>query len=264
MHDHSSTKSDNTLTHFTGTIDWPYEMVHAEAQFLPLRQSNPLEQVVLQILGVFRDSPPSLAEAANELGIMDPVFLEATFGQMVEKGILEKIQAAGPLDFANCKIHTDSSDENNKSPIIENQTVQFCFDAVTSNHIPMPPEDLKDRPINPVIEPNKLPAKRMHLGLEKSRQWANNQQEPFISESGRMIEITVLPDCGKYVWQSLPVTCFIEHDGSRRFRIEQATEHQRQWLDQLDSKHPLFQKMQIQDFSKTPVKNELKPLLTTI
>ena len=240
MHEHSSIKSDDS---FTATIDWPHELVHAEAQVLPLRQYNPIEQAVLQILEEFRDRPPSLEETANELGIMEPVFIEVTLRQMVEKGILKKINASDPLNFANCCIHRGFPQEENKSLGLEKHGIQFCFDAVTSNHIPMPPEDLKDRPINPVIELNKLPAKRMHLGLEKSRQWANNQQEPFVSESARMIEITVLPDRGKYVWQSLPVTCFIEHDGSRRCRSEQATEQQQQWLDQLDPKDPLFQKM---------------------
>ena len=250
MHEHSLTKSDNSSACFTATIDWPYELVYAEAQVLPLGKCNPLEQASLQILEEFRDQPPSLKEAADELGIMDPVFIEATLQQMVEKGILERTNTKGPLNFANCHINTGSEQAENESAVIEKHGVQFCFDVVTSEHIPVPPEAPKDCPANPVVEPSELGAKRTYLGLDKARQWAVNQQEPFMSESSRMIELTVLPDRGKYLWQSLPVTCFTDHDGSLRCRIEQAAEKQQQWLDQLDSKHPVFEKMQIQDSAK--------------
>ena len=255
MHEHLSTKSDDF---FTATVDWPYEMVHAVAKVQPLRQSNPLERVILQILREFRKNPPSLKEAANELGIMEPVFFEVTLGKMVEKGILEKINSAGPFDFTNCRIQPNSSGENNKSPIIENPGVRFCFDAVTSAHIPHPPASLKDHPENPVIEPNQLAAKRTHLGLDKARQWAINQQEPFMSESCRMIEITVSPEQGKYVWQPLPITCYRTNDGSLHCRSEQATEQQQQWLDRLGANDPLFQKLKIQNSAKNPVKNEIE------
>ena len=257
MHEHSLTESDDSLTCFTTSIDWPYELVYAEAQVVPLGKYNPLEQATIHILGEFKDHPPSLEEAAKELGVMDPVFIESTLRQMVEKGILERTNTAGPLNFANCRINTGSWQAENKSPVIEKHGIQFCFDAATSEHIPKAPEAPKDCPANPVIEPNKLPAKRTHLGLEKARQWAYDQQEPFMSESSRMIEVTVLPDRGKYVWQSLSVACFTDHDGSLQRKIERATEQQQQWLDQLDIKHPLFQKIQMQDSGKRHSNNEL-------
>jgi len=247
MHERSLTKSDDSSVCFTGAIDWPYELVFAEAHVMPLGRYNPLAQAVLQILDEFRDSPPSLKEAAKKLGIMDPVFIVQTLGQMVEKKILEKTNGAGPLNFAGCRINTGSRQADNESAVIEKHGVQFCFDVVTSEHIPVPPEALEDCPANPVIEPNNLGAKRTHLGLDKARQWADSQQEPFMSESCRMIEIAVMPDRGKYLWQSMPVTCLTEHDGSLRLRIEQASEKQQQWLNQLDSKHPLFQKILIKN-----------------
>jgi len=250
MHEHLSTKSEDTLTCFTAAIDWPVEMVYAEAWILPFDRYNPLEQAVLQILERFRDHLPSLKDAAEKLGIMDPVFIEAILHQMIEKGILEKTDTSSPLNFAGCRINTSFSQRENKSPAIEKHGVQFCFDAVTSEHIPVPPEAFTDCPTNPVIEPKKLPAHRTHLGLDKARQLAEKQREPFMSESAGLIELTVLPERGKYLWQTLPVTCSTQHDGSLRCQIEQESEQQQEWLDQLDTKHPLFRKLQIRNSEK--------------
>jgi len=250
MHEPLSTKSDETLPCFTAAIDWPIEIVYAEACILPFGRYNPLEQAVLQIFERFTEQPPSLKDAAERLGIMDPAFIEATLHQMVEKGILERTDTAVPLDFAGCRINTGFSQGGNKSPVIEKHGVQFCFDAVTSEHIPVPPEALTDCPTNPVIEPKKLPANRTHLGLDKARQLAEIQREPFMSESAGLIELTVLPERGQYLWQTLPVTCFTQPDGSLRCQIEQASECQQEWIDRLDQKHPVFRRLQIENSEK--------------
>jgi hypothetical protein len=244
MHDRLSTKSDDVLTSFATAIDWPYEFVYAEACILPLGRYNPLEQVILQIFERFPKQPPSLKEAAERLGIMDPVFIEAILRQMVEKFILGKNNTTDPLDFAGCHINISSLQQENMSPATEMPGMEFCFDAVTSEHIPMPPEELTDSPANPVIEPDKLPARCTHIGLDKARQLIEKQQEQFMCESAGLIELTVLPERGKYLWQILPVTCFAQPDGSLKCQIEQGTELQQQWLDRLDPKHPLFQKLQ--------------------
>ena len=255
MHEHLLTKSDETLTCFTAAIDWPIEMVYAEACILPFGRYNPLEQAVLQIFERFREQPPPLKEAAEKLGIMDPVFIEATLYQMVEKGILQRITTSGPLNFASCRINTGISQGESKTPVIEKHGVQFCFDVVTSEHIAVPPEALTDRPANPVIELDQLPARRTHLGLEKARQLVEIRREPFMSESAGLIELTVLSERGKYLWQTLPVTCFTQPDGTLRCQIEQASERQQQWIDQIDQKHPMFRRLQI--------KNSEKHVLTT-
>lgn len=256
MHEHLLTKSNETLTCFTAVIDWPIEMVYAEACIMPFGRYNPLEQAVLQILEKFRDHLPSLNDAAEKLGIMDSVLIEAILRQMIEKGILEKTDTASPLNFSSCRINTSFSQGDNKSPAIEKHGVQFCFDAVTSEHIALPPEALTDCPANPIIEPNKLPARRTHLGLDKARQLVEIQREPFMSESATgLIELTVLLERGKYLWQTLPVTCFTQPDGTLRCQIEQASERQQQWIDQIDQKHPVFRRLQI--------KNSEKHVLTT-
>jgi len=256
MREHLSTKSENTLACFTTAIDWPYELVYAEACIMPFGRYNPLEQALLQILDKFRDHLPSLKDTAEKLGIMDPTFIEAALRQMIEKGLLEKTDTSGPLNFANCRINTSLSQGDNKSPAIEKHGVQFCFDAVTSEHISVPPEGLTNCPTNPVIEPKKLPVNRTHLGLDKARQLAEKQNEPFMSESAGLIELTVLPERGKYLWQTLPVTCFTQPDGSLRCQIECESEQQQAWLDQLDTKHPLFQKLQIKSMKKRiPITN---------
>ena len=247
MHEYLSTKSDNVLTSHVADIDWPYEFVHAEVSILPLGRFNSLEQAILQIFERFRDSPPPLKEVAERLGIMDSVFIEAALSHMVKKGILEKNTTDATLDFASCYININSIQQENKSPVIEKSGVEFCFDAVTYEHIPVPPEELTDSPENPVIEPDKLPARRTHLNLDKARQLVENQQEPFMSDSAGLIELTVLPERGKHLWQTLPVICFTQPDGTLQYQIEQASENQQQWLDQLDPKHPLFQRLQIKN-----------------
>jgi len=251
MQEHLSINSDDALTSFAAVIDWPIEVVYAEACILPLGRYNPLEQVILQIFERFANQPPSLKEASEKLGIMDPIFLEAAIRQMVEKGILEKIDTSSILNFAVCRINTGLSHEENNTPAIEKHGVQFCFDAVTSEHIPVPPRELTDNPSNPVIEPKNLPANHIHIGLDKARYLAEKQQELFMSESAGLIELTVLPERGKYLWKTIPVMCFTQPDGSLKCQIEQGTEQQQQWLDQLDKKHPLFRRLRIKNSEKT-------------
>ncbi len=255
MHEHSSTESDKTLTCFTAAIDWPIEIVYAEVCILPLGRYNPLEQIILQIFEQFTEQPPSLKDAAERLGIMDPAFIEATLRQMIEKGILERTDTASPVNFAGCRINRGLVQREDKSPLVEKPGVQFCFDAVTSEHIPVLPEALIDSPTNPVIESKKLPANRTHLGLDRARELAQIQREPFMSESAGLIELTVLPARGRYLWQTLPVTCFIQPDGSLQCRIEQASERRQEWIDQVDQKHPVFRRLRI--------KNSEKCVLTT-
>jgi len=250
MHEHLLTNSNDTLTYINSAIDWPIELVYAEAVILPLGMYNPLEQIIIQIFEKFRDQLPPLKDVAEKLGIMDPVLIEAALRQMIEKGILQKNDTATNLDFSNCYINTSLSQGDNKSPAIEKHGVRFCFDAVTSEHIPVLPDALTDNPTNPVIKPKKLPDRRTHLGLEKARQLVENQREPFMSESAGLIELTVLPDRGKYLWQSLPVTCSTQPDGSLKYQIEQASQQQQEWLDQLDTKHTLFRKLRIKDSKK--------------
>jgi len=253
MREHLLTKSENTLTGFVAAIDWPIELVYAEAFILPFGRYNPLEQVMLQIFEKFRDQLPSLKEAAEKLGIMDPAFIEATLYQMVEKGILQRITTSGSLNFSSCCINTGLSQEESKPTVIEKHVVQFCFDGVTSEHIAVPPEALTDRPANPAIEPDQLPDRRTHLGLEKARQLVEIQREPFMSESVGLIELTVLPERGKYLWQSLPVMCFTQPDDSLQCQIEQGTERQQEWIDQIDQKHPVFRRLKIKNSEKCPL-----------
>jgi len=250
MQEHLLTKSNDTSTCFNATIDWLYELVYAELMILPLSKYNPLEQIIIQIMEKFRDQLPSLKEVAERLGIMDPVFIEAVLHQMIKKGLLEKNDNSTTLDFSNFRLNTSFLQSDNKSPAIETHGVQFCFDKVTSEHITVPPDTLISRPENPIIKPEQLPDKRTHLGLDKARQLAEKQKEPFMAESARLIDLNVLPDRGKYLWQSMTVICFPQADGTLKCKMVQASQQQQEWLDQLDTKHSLFKKQQIKKSKK--------------
>jgi len=250
MQERLLTKSNDSSSCFNATIDWPYELVYAELMILPLSKYNPLEQTIIQIFEKFRGQMPSLKEAAERLGIMDPVFIEAVLHQMVKKGLLEKNDNSTTLDFSNCRLNTSFSQSGNKSPAIETHGVEFCFDAVTSEHITIAPDILINRPQNPVIKPEQLPDKRTHLGLDKARQLAEKQKEPFMAESAGLIDLNVLPDRGKYFWQSMTVICFPQADGTLKCKMVQASQQQQEWLDQLDKKHFLFKKQQIKKSKK--------------
>ena len=245
------------------TIDWPYELLYAEAHVLPDKNTNPLERILLEILQVFKEDLPTPEEAARQLGIMEPAFIAKTLQQMIEKGLLEK-EANDPLDFAHCRITAGQSENSPNTGALEKHGVRFCVDAITLEHIPFLPFEPKEKPVQPLITPSQLPAQRQHLGLDKARQWTFDQDEPFLTESGHIADMVLLPERGRYVWQNMPVALTIEGPGHLSCQLESGTPLQQEWIDQQDLKPLFFSQLRIPalDQNPFPLHAEVSPFKT--
>ena len=243
----SSTASN--LEWLKTTIDWPYELLYAEAHVLPAENINPLERITLEILQAFKEEAPSLQEAAQQLGIVGPAFIEETLKRMLEKGVLQKDQD-DPVDLAHCHVTTAQLSDPNSSSAIEKHGVRFCVDAITSEHIPSIYFDLVDQPTQPIIPQQQLPAQRQHLGLDRARQWAADQDEPFLAQAGHMTDIVLLPERGEYAWQPMQALLAIDDQGHMTCQLESGTQLQQAGLDQQDTKEVFSRQLRISALDK--------------
>ncbi len=254
----TSLSTDTELKWFTTHIDWPYELVFAQAHVLPAKNINPLQRTILEIYQVFDENLPTLEQAAVQLGLVEPKFLEKTLQQMVEQGFLVKEEDA-PLNFKHCRMKTDSSEQEENSAAIEKHGVRFCIDAVTSEHIPFVYFELNDQPSHPVIAVDQLPSRRQHLGLDKARQWASDQDEPFIGQTGHVSDMTLLPERGTFSWQSMPAIVMIDDEGQLRCELETGTAAQQDWFEKQDLKQIFYSQFRIGAVETNPFIGQLKP-----
>ena len=97
-----SNKHHDILLH-AFQIDWPCEIVALQTTVVPLRSQNIFRWAVIRIFEQFDQNPPSLKTAAEQLGMMDPVFLADTLDEMIADGSVEIIDSLKPVDFSNCR-----------------------------------------------------------------------------------------------------------------------------------------------------------------
>ena len=239
-------KQLNALPWCSVTLDWPYEIAVAQVQITAKRQVNVLERVAVRILQDFADDPPTLAEAAEQLGIKDAVFLTETLQKLVESGIVELNKADSGYDFSNCRLSVSGktiSSSKQSISLPERHGLKLCFDALTGEHIPQQPGDTTEKPLNPIIPPQELPTQITDIGLDRARKYARAQDEQFMTGSSKLTDIKVQPDEGILIWGQLEASLSIDDSGIIRCSLPAATDKQRQWLQESDLKHELFDKL---------------------
>lgn len=224
-------------------LDWPIEVVVTEAEVVVSREPSALEWIVVRILQEFADKPPTLAEAAEELGIKDSVFLAQALKDLEGSGIVERQDAGTDLDLTACRL-TEAGHaflgQGQLSSIPERHGLRLHLDMITGEHIRRPPRRSRQEPRNAVLPVDALPARRTTLGLDLARELASDQDEPFLTAGSKITGVTVQMDQGSVLWRPYDVTVSIDSTGIVRTQLLRGTEQQQQWLEQLDLRHEAF------------------------
>jgi hypothetical protein len=238
----NSSQPKNGINHLrwcSFQLDWPYEVVSATANVISSRQQHPFEWAVVRILEQFADNLPSLQEAADELGIKDPVFLVDALQRLIESGMAEHVDPEKALDFGNCRLTNLAharSDGDASSP--ERHGLMLCFDALTGEHLPAGAVSTNIEPQRPVLQPDRLPAPRTDIGLQRARELARAQDEPFLAGAAKITDVEVLADQNAYVWESIEASVAVDAEGVLQFALPGGTENQRLWIEGIDLKLP--------------------------
>jgi hypothetical protein len=227
-------------------FDWPIEIVAVEAEVVVAREPSALEWIVVKILQEFTDQAPTLVEAAEELGMKDPVFLVETLKSLSGSGLIEKQGPNGDHDFANCRLTEAGQafiEQARLSSIPEQHGLRLHLDLITGEHIRQPPRNTRPEPKNPIIAVNALPARRTTMGLDRARELARDQEEPFLTAGSKITGVTVQYEEGSIAWRPCDVTVSIDSAGFMRCQLLRGTEEQQQWLEQLDLRHDAFARL---------------------
>lgn len=235
--------NSNKLPWCSVKVDWPYEVVTAQAEVATSRQPNVFEWIVVRILQEFAGQPPTLAEAAEELGIKDPVFLTETLQGLIENGVVEKQNPDGGVDFSNYSLTSAGQmflDQQKVNNLPERHGLELLFDAITTEHIVRQPANTFQLLQNPIIASDKLAARRTNIGLDTARRFARAQDEPYLSAQSKMTDIKVLYDLGSIIWLAREAALSIDSSGTLHCTLIGATEEQQQWLNRLDLTHNIF------------------------
>ena len=90
---------------------------------------------------------------------------------------------------------------------------------------------------------SELPAKRIEIGLDRAREYAQDQDEPFLAAQSRMTGVQIDASQGSFVWQPLEALLAIDPGGTIRCELTSAGPDQQQWIDDLDFKHEIFENL---------------------
>ena len=238
---YSNGSNQNSFLWCTAAFDWPYEIVVAEAQVTALQLPNLFEWAVVRILTEFEENQPTLCQVAEELGIKDPVFLTEALERLIESGIVERIDAGGKNDFDNCRLTNQVNFQQQKHALPERHGLKLCFDRITGQHIAQQPAIISQEPRAPLLPSQQLPPQRTEIGLDKAREYAKDQDEPFLAVQSKMTGIQIHTDEGYFIWQSLKAALTIDHTGTIHCDIPSAAESQQQWFDELNFRYAFFE-----------------------
>ena len=219
------------------SLSWPIEQVVAQVEVSASRDANAFEAILFQVLDIFGDAPPTLAEAATELGMRDPVLLREVLGRLIETGVVESNHGTAPLDLTTCRI-TEAGRNwmNGKAPpgASEKHGTRFNFDAITGEHVPQLGRNVQRMPTYPVLAPADLPERLSHMGLDRARQLIESQKEPFRKDGSTIRDLVIQVDEGGHLWLPVKLSLSIRTDGVLLYRLDGVRPAQPRWFDQQD------------------------------
>ncbi len=235
-----NTQEETVLYNFN--IDWPYERIAVRAKVISSQTRNIFKWAVIRILEDFSGNPPTLTEAADQLGIKDSVFLKEALEKLGNDGTIEKIDSEKDADFSNYRIvNYDSMQPQHCEPELHGFTV--FFDAVTGMYCPDVTSQIIAKPRNPALAQSKLPQLRTEIGLEKARNFARMQKEAFLTAQSNIIDVKTNRNMSAIVWVPVKASIVCDNKGTIRCRLDSADQHQQQWLDKLDLDNKIFKQI---------------------
>ncbi|MHB9071264.1 MAG: hypothetical protein ACYC54_12970 [Sedimentisphaerales bacterium] len=230
------------ITLYDFSIDWPYEQACLHAKVVSVQTQNIFRWVVLRIFEDFKGNPPSLEEAALQLGIKDHVFLKETLDTLISEGMIEKTDSRKNVNFANCRIiNRPATQPQPFEP--ELHSFNLLFDVATGEYAPPFADGKSENPDNPVLTPDNLAATREIIGLEMARNYAKSQQEPFLTAQSSIVDVKVDPLLSLIVWKALKGSITIDETGTVQCNLGSATIKQQAWFAALGFEHKIFGKI---------------------
>lgn len=221
------------------TVNWPFQRVCVQAKVVSVRTQNIFKWAVIRILEDFQEDRPSLEEAAEQLCIKDAVFLKEAAEELIAEGSVEKADSEKGTDFSNLRIISyDSMQSGNCEP--ELHGFFLLFDAVTGEYVPFTDDDAESNADNPVIPPEELPDMRTHVSLEKARNYARTQNEPFLTDQSGITDVKVNTDMSSVIWRPVRADIVLDQQGAVNCMLDSASEAQQSWIDKLSFEHRIF------------------------
>jgi len=153
-------------------LDWPVEHVPCRLEVVEPRLLTALEWAVLRVMEAFGDAPPPLQETVEELGLGESRFLTDVLDTLVSHQALEPRPGVEEPSWLDEVVFTERGRQLFRKGQMDGEPSSpgypLCFDVLTDEPLPA---DVKSstRPHCPIIAPEKLPAPRDEVGLERVR-----------------------------------------------------------------------------------------------
>ena len=217
-------------------LDWPVERVVVGIQVEAPRDITVLEWALLRVLEEFPDHTPTLREAADQLGIKAPVFLEETLQALIQIEAVELNVSDETPDLANCQLNDHGRQllrVGRTGGLAERHGLHLHLDAITGEHLPKV-RNLREQPARPVLDPKELPARTMEIGLDRVRKLSQLQGEPFHRGESRIRKAAVRAEDGRLAWLPIELELRIDETGLLAANLQNATKTQQRWFARRD------------------------------
>lgn len=215
-------------------VSWPVECVPVALAIAHPRKLTALEWALLRVMDAFPDSPPSLEEVAEELGIAEPAFLKAALHDVVTLRALEPRQGDSWAEFRDLRF-TDQGREFFRRNLIEGRpsqhTIDFWFDALTDESRAKP-KILEHEPGKPIVPAEQLQA-RSSVGLDRARDVVRRTQPELLKGNGELLSVSSAEREPSIEWVAIDLDFELDKNGTLSVRGP-LTPKAIEWLSTID------------------------------
>lgn len=206
------------------TVLWPYEQVALALEVVTNRDLTTLEWVLERILNAFPEQPPTLDEAATELGLADPVFLRDTLQHLLELRAIERRVSDGEeerstLDLAEVRLTAMGQELFRQGKIEgapEHPQLALVFDVLSGEHEAKPPKQSGGKNQEDSLSlllGDSWPEPCTNISLERVRAYSQQRGERFHHGETRIRDAEVNPEHGYFFEASVRVTLSLDDAG---------------------------------------------------
>ena len=215
-------------------VSWPVECVPVSLKIARPRKLTALEWALLRVMDAFPDSPPSLEEVTEELGIAEPAFLKAALQDVVNLRALEPRQGDSWAELRDLRF-TDQGRDFFRRNLIEGRpsqhTIDFWFDALTDESRAKP-RILEGEPSKPLVPAEQLQA-RSSVGLDRARDVVRRTQPELLKGNGELLSVSSAEREPSIEWVKIDLDFELDKHGTLSVR-GQLTPKAIEWLSTID------------------------------
>lgn len=208
-------------------LHWPFEEVPVALEVVTPRELTTLEWVLERTLDEFPDAPPTLAEAAEELGLADPVFLRETLRELLKlRAIEQRTRADGEpekeLDLSSVKL-TETGRELFRVGKIEgtpeHPRMNLTFDVLTGAHVASLPKIGGGYAGSgvmpwPLLDDAELPERTASLSVDRVRTCSRERGERYQRGETRIRSAEVIARECHHFWVPLRAVLSLSANGT--------------------------------------------------